>query len=39
MLEAELEDHLGYERYDNKSKSTTNSRNGDRNKKVKSDFG
>lgn len=39
MLEAELEDHLGYERYDNKSKGTTNSRNGYRSKKVKSDFG
>ena len=39
MLEAELEDHLGYERYDNKSKGTANSRNGYRNKKVKSDFG
>lgn len=39
MLEAELEDHLGYERYDNKSKGTANSRNGYRSKKVKSDFG
>lgn len=39
MLEAELEDHLGYERYDNKNKGTTNSRNGYRCKKVKSDFG
>lgn len=39
MLEAELEDHLGYERYDNKNKGTTNSRNGYRSKKVKSDFG
>ncbi|MEG2195769.1 MAG: transposase [Terrisporobacter sp.] len=33
MLEAELDDHLGYDRYDNKNKSTTNSRNGYRNKK------
>ena len=39
MLEAELEDHLGYERYYNKSKGTANSRNGYRSKKVKSDFG
>lgn len=39
MLEAELDDHLGYDRYDNKNKSTTNSRNGYREKKVKSDFG
>lgn len=39
MLEAELEDHLGYERYDNKNKGTSNSRNGHRTKKVKSDFG
>lgn len=39
MLEAELEDHLGYERYDNKNKGTSNSRNGYRSKKVKSDFG
>ncbi|MDK2587472.1 IS256 family transposase [Romboutsia sedimentorum] len=38
MLEAELEDHLGYERYDNKNKGTTNSRNGYRSKNVKSDF-
>lgn len=39
MLEAELDDHLGYDRYDNKNKSTNNSRNGYREKKVKSDFG
>lgn len=39
MLEAELDDHLGYDRYDNKNKNTTNSRNGYRNKKVRSDFG
>lgn len=39
MLEAELEDHLGYERYDNKNKGTSNTRNGYRSKKVKSDFG
>lgn len=39
MLEAELEDHLGYERYYNKNKGTSNSRNGYRSKKVKSDFG
>ncbi len=39
MLEAELDEHLGYDRYDNKNKNTTNSRNGYRNKKVRSDFG
>lgn len=39
MLEAELDEHLGYERSDNKSKMTTNSRNGYRNKTVRSDFG
>ncbi|MCR8744163.1 IS256 family transposase [Romboutsia lituseburensis] len=39
MLEAELDDHLGYDRYDNKNKSIANSRNGYRQKKVKSDFG
>lgn len=39
MLEAELDDHLGYDRYDNKNKLTTNSRNGYRQKKVTSDFG
>ncbi|WP_424246244.1 IS256 family transposase [Clostridioides difficile] len=39
MLEAELDDHLGYDRYDNKNKNTKNSRNGYRNKNVKSDFG
>ena len=39
MLEAELEDHLGYERYDNKNKGTSNARNGYRSEKVKSDFG
>ncbi len=39
MLEAELDDYLGYDRYDNKNKNTKNSRNGYRNKNVKSDFG
>ena len=39
MLEAELEDHLGYDKYDNKNKNTKNSRNGYRSKKVKYDFG
>ncbi|UUC40411.1 transposase [Clostridioides difficile] len=28
MLEAELDKHLGYDRYDNKNKNTKNSRNG-----------
>ncbi|MDL0286976.1 transposase, partial [Clostridioides difficile] len=39
MLESEIEDHLMYERYDNQSKATSNSRNGYRAKNVKSDFG
>ena len=39
MLEAELDEHLGYDRYDNQNKKTTNSRNGSRNKNIKSDFG
>ena len=39
MLEAELEDNLGYDKYDNKNKNTKNSRNGYRSKKVKYDFG
>lgn len=39
ILEAELDEHLGYDRYDNQNKRTTNSRNGYRNKNVKSDFG
>lgn len=39
MLEAELEDHLGYSRYDYKNKNTKNSRNGYRSKNVLSDFG
>ena len=39
MLKAELDEHLGYDRYDNQNKTTTNSRNGHRNKNVRSDFG
>ena len=39
MLEAELDEHLGYDRYDIQNKNTTNSRNGHRSKKVRSDFG
>ena len=35
MLEAELDDHLGYDRYDNKNKAIANYRNGYRQKKVK----
>ena len=38
MLEAEIDEHLVYYRYDNQNKNTTNSRNGHINKKVKSDF-
>ncbi|GAA0725804.1 hypothetical protein GCM10008905_21750 [Clostridium malenominatum] len=39
MLEAELEDYLGYSKYDYKNKTTKNSRNGSSPKKVISDFG
>jgi len=39
MLEAELEDDLGYTRYDYKNKKTTNSRNGYSKKKVRSNYG
>ncbi len=39
MLEAELEDDLGYSRYDYKNKATTNSRNGYSKKKVRSNYG
>lgn len=39
MLEAELDDHLGYSKYDYKNKSTTNSRNGRNSKRVLSDLG
>ena len=39
MLEVQLDDHLGYDRYDNKNKNTKNSRKGYRNKNIKSDFG
>ena len=39
MLEAELEDELGYSKYDYKNKSTTNSRNGKGSKKVKTTHG
>ncbi|HGM1072833.1 hypothetical protein QQO69_14960 [Clostridioides difficile] len=34
MLESELNDLLGYDRYDNKSKNTKNSRNKYRNKML-----
>lgn len=39
MLEAELDDHLGYSKYDYKNKNTTNSRNGRNSKRVLSDLG
>ena len=39
MLEAELEEDLGYSRYDYKNKSTTNSRNGYSKKSLKSNYG
>ena len=39
MLEAEMEDHLGYAKHDYENKHTTNSRNGKSTKKMKSDLG
>ena len=39
MLEGELEDELGYSRYDYRNKNTSNSRNGKRSKKVRSSAG
>lgn len=39
MLQAEMDEHLGYTKYDYKNKNTDNSRNGNRIKKVKSDYG
>lgn len=39
MLEAELDEHLGYTKYDYKNKATSNSRNGTSSKKVLSDLG
>lgn len=39
MLEAELDEELGYSKYDYKNKTTTNSRNGHSSKKVISDLG
>ncbi len=39
FLEAEIEESLGYEKYDVKNKQTTNSRNGYSQKTVKTKFG
>jgi transposase-like protein len=39
LLEGELTDHLGFEKYDHQSKTIDNSRNGFTPKKVKSKFG
>jgi transposase-like protein len=39
MLEAELDDHLGYGKYNLSEKETTNSRNGYSKKNVKTEFG
>ncbi|MBU5483013.1 transposase [Clostridium sp. MSJ-11] len=39
ILETELDDHLGYFKYDYKNKRTKNSRNGSSPKKIISDFG
>lgn len=39
MLEAELDDSLGYEKNDTKNKETTNRRNGHSKKQVRSEYG
>jgi transposase-like protein len=39
MLEAEMDHHLGYVKHDDKSKQTTNRRNGHSTKSVRSDYG
>ena len=39
LLEEEMTDHLGYEKHDQKSKQTKNSRNGKTTKPVKSNYG
>lgn len=39
MLEAELDNHLGYEKHDYQNKTTTNSRNGKSRKTMKSNLG
>ncbi|QCT04350.1 mutator family transposase [Paenibacillus algicola] len=39
MLEAEMDQHLGYEKHVVKSKQTTNSRNGKSKKKITSEYG
>lgn len=39
MLEAEMEEYLGYAKHDYQNKNTSNSRNGKTTKKMKSDLG
>jgi transposase-like protein len=39
LLDAEMEEHLGYEKNDRESKETLNSRNGKGSKKIRGDFG
>jgi transposase-like protein len=39
MLEAELDDHLGYDKYNISEKETKNSRNGYSKKNLKTEFG
>ena len=39
MLDAEMEEHLGYEPHDREAKRTANSRNGKGQKKIRGDFG
>lgn len=39
MLQAEMDEHLGYKKHDYQNKSTDNTRNGKSSKKVKSEYG
>ena len=39
MLEGELDDHLGYEKYEQRGESRSNSRNGHSSKRVTASFG
>lgn len=39
MLEAEMDNHLGYQKHDDKNKGTSNRRNGHSTKNVRSDYG
>ncbi len=39
LLEAEMDEHLGYEKHDVSNKKTTNSRNGKSKKRISSEYG